>query len=103
MNAAPEYRRLCKNGDQRTVIETMDICGPCFAEVALRDFRYKLRQSPARRGMCKHCGKDRQLNGRDLCESRCAKLDVAAHYPVVRGRGRRRQPDDLPHPHHNRS
>lgn len=84
MNASPEYRRLCACG--RTVMMNADICGPCFA-AALPSLRYSSHHSPPRRGICAHCGKDRQLDGRDLCESACAKLGLDC--PVVRGRGRK--------------
>lgn len=88
MRAAPGYRRLCKNGDGRTVVETMDICGPCYAAGVMPKHRpLKIRHSQNRRAICKHCGKERQVNGRDLCQSRCAKLNL--DYPVVRGRGRK--------------
>lgn len=80
--------KLCKNNDGRTVIHNTDICGPCFAQAALASWRYTTRYSPHRRGVCKHCGKTRNLNGRDLCLAKCARLGL--DYPVIARPGRKR-------------
>lgn len=87
MRAVPAYRRLCLCG--RTVMQNADICGPCFAALIMPSHTPpKMRATPVRRGICRYCGKERQVNSRNLCKSRCAKLGL--DYPVVRGRGRRR-------------
>ena len=86
------HEHLCKNDCGRTAMTSADICGPCFAGVALADFvQPHYCVPPNRRGVCKHCGKERQVDGRGLCEYTCAKLGLGAQYPVVRGRGRPRK------------
>ena len=84
------HERLCKNECGRTAMTSADICGPCFANAALADFEQpRYRQSLRRRGVCKHCGRERELDGRDLCKYTCAKLGL--DYPVIRRQGRPRQ------------
>lgn len=86
--ASVEYRRLCKCG--RTVMTSSELCGPCWAAQTMADFRYHQHHSPPRRGTCRHCGKTRNLTGRDLCESNCARLGLEDVYPVVAKPGRKK-------------
>ncbi len=90
MRASPEYHRLCKNGDERTVMTNAEVCGPCFAALIMPSHAPpKAHATPARRGICRHCGKERQVNSRDLCRSRCARLGLEDQYPVVASRGKK--------------
>lgn len=91
--AEPTYRRLCKHGCGRTVMEDSKECGPCWAAIVLADFvPPKSRKGPYRRGVCKHCGQERRLTGRDMC-LRCQRAMAPAElerYPVVARPGRRK-------------
>lgn len=56
-------------------MENATICGPCFAAKVMPSL--PKRRRAYRRGICERCGKERALDSRGLCKSKCARVAAA--------------------------